>query len=205
MTDITTTIEPKSDQLNSDSLIGRTMTITVAKVELLGGDQPVAVHYDGENGRPFKPCKSMRRVLVQLWGGDASKYRGRRMTIYRDPDVQFGGAAVGGIRISHMSDIGDKDIRLMLTATRANKKPFIVKPLKEAAVQAAQPDFDVDGFMARVDEKTASAATVDDLKTWWEGEMDSRGKLHAANPEKAAAAKKTVTDRIGVLAAGSDV
>lgn len=205
MIDMTTTIAPKSDQMNSDDLIGRTLTVTVKKVELLGGEQPVAIHYEGDNGKPYKPGKSMRRVMVQLWGGDAAKYTGRRMTLFRDPDVQFGGAAVGGIRISHMSDIGDKPVRLMLTATRANKKPFIVQPLVEAQKTAPQPEFDASAFMALVDEKTASATTADELKAWWDGEMDNRGKLHAMDPDKAAIAKRTVTDRLGMLVAGAEV
>ncbi len=129
MTNLLATIAPKSDQLNADDLIGRSITIKVAKVSLCGEpDQPIAIHFDGDNGKPYKPCKSMRRVLVQVWGGDGNKYVGRRMTLYRDDKVQFGGMAVGGIRISHMSDI-ERDVIMALTATRASRKPYTVKPL----------------------------------------------------------------------------
>jgi hypothetical protein len=62
------TIVPKSDQLNSDDLIGGPRTIRLTKVHLTGEEQPVALHYEGDDGKPYKPCKSMRRVLVQLWG-----------------------------------------------------------------------------------------------------------------------------------------
>lgn len=128
MTDIRTTIVPKSDQLNADDLIGTSKTIKVTKVDLCAGDQPVSIHYENENGRPYKPCKSMRRVLVHVWGPDGNAYIGRSMTLYCDEKVQFGGQAVGGIRISHMSHI-DKDVVIALTATRAKRVPFIVKPL----------------------------------------------------------------------------
>lgn len=132
MTDMTQTIAPKSDQLNADDLIGKTMTIEVAKVMLSGAaDQPVSIHFKGDNGKPYKPCKSMRRVLVRVWGGDGNAYVGRRMTIYRDDEVVFGGQKVGGIRISHMSGI-QQPVTMALTATRASRKPFTVKPLTAA-------------------------------------------------------------------------
>ena len=51
------------------------------------------------------------------------------MTLYADEKVQFGGLAVGGIRISHMSHI-DAPVTMALTVTRANKKAFTVKPMK---------------------------------------------------------------------------
>jgi len=137
MTDVSTTIAPKSDQLNADDLIGRTsMTVTVTKVSLLAGEQPISINYEGDNGHPYKPCKSMRRVLVQVWGGDGAAYIGRSMTLFRDENVNFGGTNVGGIRISHMSHITEP-VTLALTTTRAQRKPFVVKPLV-VAKQAEQ-------------------------------------------------------------------
>lgn len=132
------TIVPKSDQLNSDDLIGRTMTITVTDVSIAMAEQPVSVSFDGDNGKPFRPGKSMRRVLVKVWGADAKAYIGRSMTLYRDDGVKFGGLAVGGIRISHMSHL-DKPMTMALTETRGNKKPFVVKPLVIEAPVAEKP------------------------------------------------------------------
>lgn len=142
MNDMRATIIPKSDQMNADDLIGRTQTITVTKVLLSAEkEQPVAVHFEGDNGKPYMPGKSMRRVMVNTWGPDANVYVGRSMTLYRDEKVQFGGLAVGGIRISHMSHI-DGPITMALTATRANKKPFTVKPLRveKPEAPATAPD-----------------------------------------------------------------
>jgi len=128
MTDLLKTIIPKSDQLNADDLIGGNKTIKITKVSLAAGEQPIAINYEGDGGKPYLPCKSMRRVLVNVWGGDGNSYIGRNLTLYRDEKVVFGGLAVGGIRISHMSHI-DKDVTMALTATRASRKPFTVKPL----------------------------------------------------------------------------
>jgi hypothetical protein len=132
MADITATTEPKSDQLNADSLIGgKTLTIKVTKVSLVMGEQPVIINYENDEGKPYKPGKSMRRVLVHCWGADGNNFVGRSMTLYCDEKVTFGGMAVGGIRISHMSHI-DKAVTMALTATRAKRTPFTVKPLTVA-------------------------------------------------------------------------
>ena len=129
MNDMNSTIIPKSDQLNSDDLIGgRILTIKITKMDIAMGEQPVAIHYEGDGGKPYKPGKSMRRVLVNCWGSDANKYVGRSLTLYRDEKVKFGGVDVGGIRISHLSHIDEPKV-MALTATRAIRKPFMVKPL----------------------------------------------------------------------------
>jgi hypothetical protein len=71
----------------------------------------------------------VRRIMVGVWGKDASQYVGRSMTLYRDPSVAFGGMQVGGIRVSHMSHMdGEKTVALMVT--RGRKAPFKVLPLK---------------------------------------------------------------------------
>lgn len=129
MTNLLATVVPKSEQLNFDDFsAGVTRTIRITKVSMVSGEQPIAVNYDGDNGKPFMPCKSMRRVLINCWGADGNQYVGRSMTLYGDPKVKFGGAEVGGIRISHLSHI-TQPITMALTATKASRKPFTVQPL----------------------------------------------------------------------------
>ena len=147
--DMSTTVAPKSDQLNADDLIAGPRTIRIERVSGTGNpDQPVNVHFEGDNGKPYRPCKSMRRVMIAAWGADASQYVGRAMTIYRDPKVAFGGMEVGGLRISHLSHI-ERDMTLALTVTKAKRAPFQVKRLIEAPIKKA-PD----------------AKTLDNAKAW---------------------------------------
>lgn len=125
--DLSPTIIPKSDQLNADQLIGGPMTIIVSEVRVTTSDeQPVVVHYEGDNGRPFKPCKTMRKLLLAAWGSDGRAWSGRAMTLYHDASVRFGKDEVGGIRISHLSDI-ERDIRVNLTSTKGKKALHEVK------------------------------------------------------------------------------
>lgn len=129
MSDMRSTIVPKSDQLNFDDFVGgQTKTIKITGVKILGGDQPVALSFEGDDGKPYKPGKSMRRVLVHVWGENGNAYIGRSLKLYGDPTVKFGGMAVGGIRISHMSDITEP-ISMPLTETRGKKKQYTVEPL----------------------------------------------------------------------------
>lgn len=128
MTDLTKTIEPKSDQLNADDLIVGPKTITVTAVKLVSGEQPIAIGYDGDNGKPYKPCKSMRRVLISVWGANGNDYVGRSMTLFCDPSITFGKNKVGGIRISHMSHI-EQPVTMALTVSRARRTPYTVHPI----------------------------------------------------------------------------
>lgn len=131
-TDMAAAIVPKSDQLNADDLIAGPRTITVREVKVTPGkEQPVSISFEGDDGKPYKPCKSMARVLVQCWGPDAKQYAGRSMTLYRDPTVKWAGMEVGGIRISHLSGISS-DMTFALTASKGSRKPYTVKVLRDA-------------------------------------------------------------------------
>ena len=138
--DISDTIVVKSDQLNSEDLISGEKTITVSRVtKNAGADQPLFIYYEGDNGKPFKPCLTMRKILMAIWGMNGNAWACKKLTLYRDADAAFGGQKVGGIRISHASDI-DKDFKIMLTVSRGKKKEFVVKVLKAADKSLAVPE-----------------------------------------------------------------
>lgn len=137
--DMRPTIIPKSDQLNADDLLSGPMTIRITGVTVRPGtEQPVSIFYEGDKGKPYKCCKSMARVMVSAWGADAKLYIGRSMTLYRDPRVKWGGMEVGGIRISHMSDITGP-LTLALTETKQSRKPFTVKLLSAEPKRPSTP------------------------------------------------------------------
>lgn len=152
--DISNTIEPRSDQLNADDLMAGPRTFTIERVAMGDPEQPVHVHLVETPGRPYKPSKSMRRVLVAAWGKDADLYAGRSLTLYRDPSVKFGKDAVGGIKISHLSDL-DKTLTVALTVTRGKRAPHTVEPLRVAAKPS-------------VTDEQIEAADLDGLRGLWE-------------------------------------
>ena len=127
------TIQPKSDQLNYDDFIGAgTMTVKVVGLSAGSAEQPVIVKIvnsaTGEAMRDYKPCKTMRRVLVAAWGDKGSMWLGKEMTLFGNPRVKFGGVEVGGIEISHVSGIKD-EMRIKLTTTRSKRSEYVIKPL----------------------------------------------------------------------------
>ena len=176
MTDMSQFIAPQSDQLNSDDLIGGPRTIKITRVSASpdSAEQPIAINFEGDDNKPFKPCKSMRRVMVHIWGNDGQSYVGRSMTLYRDPDVKFGGIAVGGIRISHMTDM-KSDVTMALTASRASRKPYTVRQLVVQSAPAADP--------AQVEAMQSAARDVaknglEEFRAWWNSADGKEARPH---------------------------
>lgn len=164
--DISPTIEPRSDQLNADDLLVGPRTVTITDVTAGSAEQPVHIHLAEVSGRPWKPSKSMRRVLVAIWGPDASTYIGQRVTLYRDPDVTFGRDRVGGIRISHMTGLSEPRT-VSLTVTRGKRRPYTVQPLTDVSApvesgrhRLVRTHLQQAGFTADVDTVLADAAAA---------------------------------------------
>lgn len=131
--DLTDSIVPKSDQLNAEDLLTGAVTVTITGVTKGNADQPVNIELAEYPGRAFRPSKTVRRVLVAAWGKQTDPYIGRRMTLFRDPDVKWAGEPVGGIRVSALSHI-DKPLTVSLTETRGRRKPTTVQPLSDATL-----------------------------------------------------------------------
>lgn len=128
MAKLSPTTKAKSNQLNADDIVTDSITIEITRVIINNSDQPVIIDYIGSCGKPFKPCKSMRRLLILAWGDEGDDYVGRRLTLYTDKTVAWGGKPVGGVRISHMSNI-EKAETFSLTKAKGIKAPHTVKPL----------------------------------------------------------------------------
>lgn len=138
MADLGSTVQPKSDQLNADDLIGGSQIITVTGVTVRLGEQPVDIFSAEHPDRPYRPSKSMRRVLIAAWGRESDSWpQGARIELYRDPAVKFGGEPVGGIKIGGLSGIS-KPVRMPLTETRGKRAMHVVQPLPDAPQQPAR-------------------------------------------------------------------
>lgn len=173
--DISATTAPRSDQQNFDDYHGGSRIWTIAEVKQGTVEQPVELHLVEAPGRPYKPSKSMRRVLVKAWGPDASVYAGRRIELYGDPSVKWAGQPVGGIRIASLSHINGP-VDVPLTEKRGSRTKFTVQPLPDVD-PTLQPHLDA----------IQQAATVDALMQVWQA-VDAAG--HGSNPQARAAASK---------------
>jgi hypothetical protein len=200
MNDMSQVIIPKSDQINADTLLAGPITIKISNVVIEPGtEQPVSISFDGDDGRPYKPCKSMRKVMVLLWGKDANEYVGRSMTLYNDPKVTWGDMTVGGIRISHMSNI-DAVATMALTATRRSKKPFTVRPLVSSKAETSPaPDKAAEGVRDLIDRiQDADQATLTVL-TMDTRIVTQRAWLATNRPELAARVDDAVSAALGIF------
>lgn len=192
--DLRATVVPKSDQLNAEQLLSGPMTIKVTDVRIGSSDeQPVILHYENDAGRPYKPCKTMRKVLILAWGEDGTQWIGRSMTLYNEPTVKFGGMEVGGIRISHLSDI-QRDMQVSLTSTKGKKSAHFIRRMPDGT--EPQPEYaDKKGVLDRI----AAATTMADL----EAVRPEIRKLRKEDKQAALKAAQTRGEQIRAAAAAA--
>jgi hypothetical protein len=197
--DLTDTIIPKSDQINADDLISGPRTFTIKGVRRGSDEQPVNIDLVELPGRPFRPSKTVTRILVAAWGKESDAYTGRRLTLYRDPDVKFGGQDVGGIRVSHLSDI-PKPVTLALTATRGKKSKHTVQPLP-AESKPSRVTVDVGEPVAPAVTKEQLSAVNDGLTRLGIGDRDAKLATvsQVIDREVGSAAELTHAEAITVL------
>lgn len=162
--DIANSLAPRSDQVNADDLVAGPMTVTIRKVVGGKAEQPFDFLLE-ETDRAYRPAVTMRRLIAAAWGTNGDLYVGRRLTIYRDPDVMFGKDKVGGIRISHMSHI-DKRLEIKLQTTRGKRSLFTVDPLPDAPTPPSESAI-------------ACATDKAQLGSWWREYPNLRGVIEA--------------------------
>lgn len=131
--DLANAIIAKSDQLNADDLIAGPRTFTVAEVRQGDADQPVSIFLrEWPGNRPFKPSKTVMRILVHAWGEESDDWPPNpRMTLFRDEKVKWAGQPVGGIRVSALSHIPGQ-LKIALQESKGKKTLHVVDPLPEA-------------------------------------------------------------------------
>lgn len=133
-------IASKSDQMDYQDFLGGDKLVTVTEVRKgPTPEQPVEVVV-AEFDRPWRPAKSVRRVLVAAWGSDSTKYVGQRVLLFGDETVRWAGKPTGGIRIKAMSGI-EKPLTVMLTETRGKRSPTTVQPLPDVSPYKPSRDF----------------------------------------------------------------
>lgn len=130
------TAEPRSDQINADDFVGSPRTFTISGTRQGTAEQKYDVLLAEVPGRVWRPPLTVLRLLIEAWGDESDNWVGRRVTLFRDASVSFGRDAVGGIRVSHMSNLPDgKPLKVKLTTKRGKRELFTVQPLPDAPTQ----------------------------------------------------------------------
>lgn len=128
--DITETTVANADQINVADLAAEGATFTVVAVSRgPSTEQPIDIHTAESPGKPWRPCKTMRRLLRDTWGIRTGVYAGRLVRLYVDPTVTYGKNKTGGIRVGAVSHIEQK-MELTYQVRRGVYQTFIVQPLE---------------------------------------------------------------------------
>ena len=110
----------------------RVMTIRGVKLEDMPGDdgQQKWVLYFREEAKGMALNVTTIRVLEKAFGDDSDQWVGKKVKVYVDPNVSFGGRVVGGLRLMPPKN----------TAARAPAPP----PPEERAPVTSDDHFDDD-------------------------------------------------------------
>lgn len=179
--DISDTLAPTSDQLDAVDLLGSPPRVfTITDVTRNNGEQPVNIRL-AEFPRVWRPGKTMRRVLAGCWGKHADQWIGRRVELYCDETVKYGGVAVGGVRISRMSHLdGPKAVPIIVRQGQGGS--YKVDPLPDVPTA---PTKDWDAVLA-----TALGMTdVNALGDLWRREGVGSAPAHVQDAIKARVAE----------------
>jgi len=176
--------EAQTDRITADDLIGgpRTVKITAVQGAVEEGKKRATINFEGDDGKPFKPCKTMVRLMMAVWGKYASDYVGRSMTLYRDPEVTFGALATGGVRISHMSHM-DSDTTVIIALKKGKKGAIKVSPLIAEVQPIRGGKQTADQWAAEQAKQALDAATMDDLSNIMATGEKAMAKLEKQSPE----------------------
>jgi hypothetical protein len=201
MTDIAHTLVAKSDQLNASDLTGTEKLLTITSVDVRKGDQPVTIHYEGEEGRPWKPCLTVRRILSQLWTTESENWIGKSVAVHRDPTVKWAGEPHGGIR-PHAASGLDATVIVKLKEERGGKpKAFEIKPLRMSAGTAkSEPvQFSMETYERAVSKIIAESKTAEELSTRFDRMTDWRKQAAQTDREAAGAIREKVNEKLAEL------
>lgn len=206
MADISQHIAPKSDQLNGDDLLAGDRIIHIREVKVLGvgKEQPIWIYFDGDGGRPWKPCKTMARLLANLWKSpDTSTWVGKSAHLYHDPEVTWAGAKVGGIRVRAVSHM-DAPRQVAISESQKKRKLAVIgvidadprqtKPTEDGATRWAN------NYIAKV----KAAATADELNAFANGKAAKLAELQSARADLHTRCVQTLDARRTELAPKSD-
>ena len=160
--DISATLVSKSDQLDNIDLLSGPRDFTITAVSKGPDDQPLNITL-AEYPRPWRPGLTMRRLLAAMWGMEGDAYIGRKVRLYRDPEVRFGSDKTGGTRISHASHM-DKRLTVTLPTSKGKFGAFTVEPLTEPVPTKPKAATNAEPTA----EQVAACTDTDALRAMWQ-------------------------------------
>lgn len=123
----------------------RIKRITQKKIaEGKGKKEKLTIYLEKLNGQPvdrgWLPAKTACACLGGMFGREAKGWKGKRVTLYRDPDVRFGTDVTGGIRVLGSPDIeGDMPVRVVFVKSKFTLRMKKTVVGSEASIEIEAP------------------------------------------------------------------
>lgn len=87
---------------------------TIANVVLVemdddngGKKKPPVMHFSDPDSKPLIMNNSNWMTLEDLYGDESDNWTGKKIELYKDPNVMFGGKRVGGVRVRKPASSGN--------------------------------------------------------------------------------------------------
>jgi hypothetical protein len=155
--DIIESVKAKSDQINADDLVAGAVTGRIVRVTKGSAEQPVNIYLDTVPGKAWRPCKSERRILIEMWGNEPSGWKGQGVRLHRDPTAKWEGKPVGGVRIEAATI--PRPLTTASTVSRGKKQARTIGVLQ---VQESRPEPTHEEKRARLVDAITKAGKFDD-------------------------------------------
>lgn len=115
---------------------------------------PVCIVLKGYEHKVWRPGVNTRRVLRGLYGSQPANYIGKKLRLYRDPNVTFGRNKSGGVRISHASGLKE-EVYIPVTPSAGRSDNWKIEPLDRITREQVTR------------EQIENCATLDELRELW--------------------------------------
>lgn len=144
MADMSKATEARSDQINYVDIghdgLKEIKVVSAHLVDDGKGGAKSVIHYEGDNGRPYKPCKGMDRLIQSkyAWGSDSDDWIGKSILLIGNKDVIWAGSAHGGIQIKALSHIGKNGFSEFVAMNGKKRRLYKVEYLEPTTAEAVQ-------------------------------------------------------------------
>lgn len=167
--------QSNSAQINADDILSGPVTVTITDAVESTSDQPLFVSVAEFPNKTYRPSLTMRKVLGAVMGDETDDWIGRRVTLFRNPEIKFGREKVGGIQISHVSGIGGP-MEVSVLVKRGARETFRVDPLPDTPQRSWLSELelaagDIDALRAIHSAARAAGASADVL-----GRIEAAGR-----------------------------
>lgn len=128
------------DYMNADTLLAGDLTLTIDSVSLEEVEDKdkkltknkLVIYWQEHGAKPWIPCKTSAKSLSVVWGDSLRAWKGRKVTLFRDPTVKFGSKTTGGIRVRGMPDLPSPVSFEFAANTKTRPKTFTLIPTSDA-------------------------------------------------------------------------